>query len=94
MKKLRLNLDELTLETFVTYRAETRVGTVAGHATRFCTDGGSCSGTCYMTCGDIACNTYYNQCGTYDEASCAGSNCFDTDDENTCVHTCLQSCPC
>jgi hypothetical protein len=95
MKKLRLNLDELTVETFATHRAETRVGTVAGRdATRWCTDGGSCDGTCYMTCGDIDCSTYYMECGTYDQASCPGGDCFNTDGENTCVHTCLESCSC
>jgi hypothetical protein len=102
MKKLKLNLDELTVESFATHRAGLRAGTVEGREatqycggpSRWCTDGGSCDGTCFMTCGDIPCNSYYMQCGTYDAATCMGGDCFNTDGENTCVHTCVNTCGC
>lgn len=100
MKKLKLSLDELTVESFTTHRGGSRVGTVAGREitancgnTRWCT-GGSCDGTCFMTCGDVPCNSYYDQCGSHDQASCAGGDCFNTHGENTCLHTCGISCGC
>jgi hypothetical protein len=106
MKKLKLNLDELAVETFVTDHQEGQRGTVAGYATNLCityrcdntnlcTGGDSCDGTCYATCGDEPCNSYDAACGgTAYENSCAGGDCFNTDNENTCEHTCLMSCPC
>jgi hypothetical protein len=100
MKKLRLNFDELTVESFTTHRGGTRGGTVAGREitqncgdTQYCT-GGSCDGTCYATCGDVPCNSHYFQCGTYDGATCVAGDCFNTDGENTCQFTCGISCGC
>lgn len=106
MKKLKLNLDELAVETFTTEHGEDGRGTVAGHATFACLSrkcggtavctGGSCDGTCYATCGDEPCNSYdRTQCGgTAYENSCAGGDCFESDNEYTCNYTCLNSCSC
>jgi len=109
MRKLKLNLDELAVETFATDHREVRRGTVAGHATNICItarcldtdlctgadgDAGSCDGTCYATCGDAPCASYdIDQCGGT-AYSCAGGNCFQTDYEYTCRNTCLKSCNC
>jgi len=110
MKKLKLDLDELAVETFATDHGVERRGTVGGHATyacitarclntAACTGGGagSCDGTCYATCGDVPCASWdIDQCGggTVYDNSCFGGDCFNTDDENTCINTCLNSCPC
>ncbi|HEU4559496.1 MAG TPA: hypothetical protein VFS20_16690 [Longimicrobium sp.] len=106
MKKLKLELDDLAVETFATDRGEVRRGTVAGYYTNLCityrcdntnlcTAGDSCDGTCYATCGDEPCASYdINQCGgTAYANSCLGGDCFKTD-EWTCRNTCLASCPC
>jgi hypothetical protein len=82
MKKLRLVLDELSVETFATDGGEAPRGTVVGHATntcityrclntRLCTGAGgnaaSCDGTCYATCGDRDCASMaILYCQTYD----------------------------
>jgi hypothetical protein len=110
MKKLKLNLDQLAVDSFTIDHRETGRGTVAGHATNTCItarclntnlctgQGGnapSCDGTCYATCGDVNCASMdLTHCGggTAYEASCAGGDCFNTDDENTCIHTCLNTC--
>jgi hypothetical protein len=105
MKKLKLDLNELAVETFATDHGGRERGTVAGHATntcitarcdgtRLCTGGPSCDGTCYATCGDEPCNSQgLEYCGgTAYENSCAGGDCFHTDNENTCEHTCLNTC--
>jgi hypothetical protein len=105
MKKLKLNLDQLAVDTFTTDHHQGGRGTVAGHATNLCityrcqntnlcTGGDSCDGTCYATCGDVNCASYEltNCGGTAYDASCAGGDCYNTDNENTCLHTCLNSC--
>jgi hypothetical protein len=71
MKKLKLDLNELAVETFAAADGGVERGTVAGHATFGCITakcddsnlctvqeggiGGSCDGTCYATCGDVPC---------------------------------------
>ena len=96
MKKLKLNLDALAVETFATDDRREGRGTVAGQGftnlcityrcdgTNLCTGGGggSCDGTCYATCGDVNCASYeVGNCGT-DYADCGSVNI------DTCAYTC------
>jgi hypothetical protein len=96
MNKLKLTVDDLAVESFSIEHGATRMGTVqARELTQRCGDtsictGGSCDGTCYATCGDVNCASYYNQCGTAD-GSCLGP-CFQTDGDQTCINTCLNTC--
>ncbi|HEU0054604.1 MAG TPA: hypothetical protein VFQ39_15560 [Longimicrobium sp.] len=106
MKKLRLELDTLAVESFDTTRDDMRRGTVRGMETDYTvclgncgepTGGGYCSGTCanYTT----SCDTEYTNCGdrTCDytcgscNASCAG---VPTSCQATCVdQICLATQP-
>jgi len=63
MKKLKLELDELSVESFPTARAEEERGTVAGQNEPPYTQ--SCDGSCVNTCNSCV-NTCYNTC----QASC------------------------
>jgi hypothetical protein len=71
MNKLKLNLDELSVESFDTTRAEKEKGTVFGE---------QC--TCYTQCTCPGCPTCanYNTCN----ATC-GATCANTCDDATCV---------
>ncbi len=84
MKKLKLSLDDLEVESFETTPeiADTK-GTVVGYGggtawgeTCVASECGSCGGTCFETCG--------NTCGGTCGRSCGGS----------CVNTCLGTCLC
>jgi hypothetical protein len=79
MKKLRLELDELTVESFGTQREEDVRGTVAGQNEPAYTQ--SCDGSCVNTCASCV-NTCLNTC----QASCAETNC------NSCAYTCEYRC--
>lgn len=67
MKKLKLQLDELAVESFTTTRADGARGTVAAYATErgtTCVGGNSCGPE---TCGDFACIIHTdnaNVCGS------------------------------
>lgn len=80
--KMKLDLDELQVESFETVAGEAERGTVHGYITGTlgcnCTDDtcASCEGTC-DTCADTCPNTCRNTC----PATCA-----------TCPETCWQSC--
>lgn len=85
--KLKLNLDQLTVESFNTTRGGPKEGTVYGE---------QC--TCYTNCtcpGCPSCDaTCENTCNyTCDDATCVGCtdgySCFDTD--CGCVETCQQT---
>lgn len=79
MRKLKLQLDALKVETFATSGHRARRGTVAGHGitqSGTCgtgcggyTDGGdTCMGgqwTCHDSC-DTGCNSYFGTCYTAD----------------------------
>ena len=78
MKKLRLELDELAVESFRTHREEDVRGTVAGQNEPPYTR--SCGGSCVATCASCV-NTCLNTC----QASCAGTC-------NTCAQTCEFHC--
>ena len=70
MRKLKLDLDRLAVDTFVTEETEGKRGTVVGHATFRCTTTDRCTedscgqNTCFISC-DGVCGTYYCV-GTYD----------------------------
>jgi len=99
MKKLRLSLEELAVESFTTQRDAPVRGTVAGNQTTGvqiicdCPTNGyentcrDCSNSCLGTC-EASCN------GTCD-ASCNGTcdGCTETVDDWTCRGTCDCSVP-
>lgn len=78
MKKLRLQLDDLSVESFGTHQEETARGTVAGRNEPPYTQ--SCDGSCVATCASCV-NTCLNTC----QASCAGTC-------DTCAPTCEFHC--
>ncbi len=101
MRKLRLVLDNLLVESFDTTGTGAPRGTVVGEQ---CSCGGTCVGqatcghTCAYTCDDptcpacptcaASCNGTCDACGSYD--SC-GDTCFATCGD-TCFATCGYSC--
>jgi len=106
MRKLRLELDDLQVEAFVTEARRPNVGTVHGFISFHCslacdTVNATCDGA--FTCGDTCDGQQYtcilscggcgsNRCGTAD-ASCADPSCVDTC--TLCnVNDCTVSCAC
>jgi len=82
MKKLRLELDELAVETFDTSVTDALEGTVHGHFTNFA----SCS-FCHATCIETGCDTCDN---SLDYCTC---NCtVDCNPQHTRYKP--DSCPC
>jgi hypothetical protein len=85
--KLKLNLDELSVESFDTTRTEQKKGTVFGE---------QC--TCWTACGQNTCpgcptcdNTCAGTCAfTCDDASCAGT--CDASCNGTCEASCNGTC--
>jgi hypothetical protein len=87
MKKLRLQLDELNVESFTTGEGDENRGTVKGNVSTLCTGGGrTCDdgNTCVAgdTCGDN--DTCYISCFgscpapcTNEESYCYNNTCFD-----------------
>jgi hypothetical protein len=77
MRKLNLNVQELSVESFETSRMAPEKGTVFGHATDAagtCAGHYTCDGTCDQTCGVVAsCELYNSYCGTYVEVGCPNS---------------------
>ncbi len=84
MKKLKLNLDDIKVESFETSANNlSAVGTVKGNATL--TEYVTCNGCTHITCG--------NTCGnTCNGNTCDGNTCDGTCDGNTCDGTCNVSC--
>lgn len=87
MKKLRLQLDDLRIDSFDTTAPQKAKGTVFGE---------QC--TCYTNCTCPGCPTCYQSCNGSCDASCNGS-CGATCDgtcgatcEDTCYNTCAVSC--
>ncbi|HEX8317077.1 hypothetical protein [Longimicrobium sp.] len=75
--KLKLNLDELTVDSFDTTKNEAKTGTVFGE---------QC--TCYTNCTCPGCPTCDASCNGTCDASCNGTcdaSCNGTYYENTCV---------
>ena len=88
--KLKLNLDQLSVESFDTTLTERPKGTVFGE---------QC--TCYTNCTCPGCPTCDATCpqtcvNTCDDPSCAGScdasACYGTCGEYTCALTCEDTC--
>lgn len=83
MGKLKLELDELAVESFDTSATDPQHGTVRGHETDgdpYTCGGETCMGgqqTCWDSC-DTVCGSYY--CATA-EASCG---------QGSCVYTCTS----
>jgi len=96
VKKLRLELDELAVDSFATDGLLRAAGTVHGHLSAICTyacngtDGGTCNDpTCVGdTCnGDYTCQLSCTECNSYycasDDPSCG---------QFSCVYTCEVGC--
>ena len=78
--KLKLNLDELAVDSFDTVGAEKTKGTVFGE---------QC--TCYTNCTCPGCPTCYASCnGTCDASACNGT--CDASCNGTCGASCDYSC--
>jgi hypothetical protein len=79
MNKLKLRLDDLSVESFDTVRAERSKGTVMGQ--ELCSCGGTCAGqaTCDYTCDDPTCPY------TCDDNTCAATC-------DTCSPSCWDTC--
>ena len=105
MKKLSLQLDDLTVESFHVQDAPRERGTVMGHDTVRCTNtcdtlnnytcdgqatcGGQTCGNLYTCQGDGCGGTGADQCPQTEDASCQQVSCIIW----SCV-TCDQSCSC
>jgi hypothetical protein len=92
MKKLRLQLDKLQVDSFATDGLTQEVGTVHGHVTALrcstgcetdgvtCDGGGTCNGA-YSCNGEYSCQLSCTDCGTYycitDQVSCGQLSCVD-----------------
>jgi len=86
MKKLKLELEELRVESLETGSGEETVGTVRGR--NYATDvGTTCDGrnTCWDSC-DGVCGTYY--CAPTDGDSCKMATCI-INTCQSCAFTCL-----
>ena len=87
MNKLKLQLDDLTVESFDTTAARDEKGTVFGEQ---CTCDTACTCPGCPTC-DITCpNTCYETC---DDASCYGATCEGTCRIDTCGFSQYDTCP-
>jgi hypothetical protein len=82
MKKLRLRLDDLRIDSFQTTQAEQPEGTVFGE---------QC--TCHTQCTCPGCPTCYASCNGTCDASCNGScNCSGDTCNASCFGTCEETC--
>ncbi len=82
MNKLKLDLDELAVESFETCGGDREKGTVLGQELCTCpgvTCANTCAPTCAYTCDDVTCA---NSC----EGTCHGISCF-----TRCIDSCI--CP-
>jgi hypothetical protein len=85
MKKLTLDLNALTVQSFATAPAAPSRGTVHGEQQCTCPTACTCPGcpTCDETCPD----TCYETCAGFTCATCGG--------QETCDYTCwTRRCPC
>jgi hypothetical protein len=87
--KLRLNLDQLTVDSFTTEHTRRQSGTVHGQqctCPTACTCPGcpTCDASCNGTCGDTCAASCYGTCG--DSCDCSGWTCpgYCTGNEATC----------
>ncbi|HEX6040202.1 hypothetical protein [Longimicrobium sp.] len=100
MKKLSLDLDTLSVETFETAAGATERGTVHGHGPTWPYNGCTANEPCLpvshpdhtvdYTCDDYSCwNTCQQSCGGSCYASCTCPTMV-----NTCAETCQPTVPC
>lgn len=83
MKKLRLNLERLEVQSFETEHAAGERGTVQGRAGTY--REWTCDGTCDQTCGAPAsCVGAGEYCGTYPDQGCPNSQWYCTDAQWVC----------
>jgi hypothetical protein len=80
MKKLSLNLDNLTVESFETAESEERLGTVRGHV---CSD--VCTASCAGTCGILPASAESECFALPKTRFCTG----DTEDISGCQPCCV-----
>jgi hypothetical protein len=96
MRKLKLRMDDLAVDSFSIAAAEGS-GTVRGReitqncgGTDYCTLGSSCDGSCYASCGDPDCGSYYCTGDNSCYASCAdGCTVY-----GSCEGSCWATCTC
>lgn len=84
MRKLKLNLEALVVETFGTGHAPAQRGTVYGRATDRCNTNWSCEGTCGPRCETNTCVETYD---FYCTPGSCGTSC-----NLPCVDTCDAPC--
>lgn len=108
MKKLKLELDALSVESFEADAREGRIGTVAAYdftlqcgGTDLCTV--SCNGTCDASCGGISCagtcpapcdsGGFYSECCSIDcTPACTAGQYNTACCDPTVDHTCGEAC--
>lgn len=84
MKKIKLELDRLQVESFAVTRERSEGGTVHGHATPGCTPAGACE--TLFTCYEYTCNG-----GSCDQQPSCGHLAYTcTDCGDTCAETCID----
>lgn len=76
MKKMRLELDDLRVDSFATGGSETKMGTVEAHMPP----------PSMWTCPEVGCNETWN-CG-----GGGTNTCNYTQYDHTCQHTCAEGC--
>jgi hypothetical protein len=93
MSKLRLQPDDLAVETFHVTEAARERGTVFGEQCTCptdCTCPGcpTCDGTCPYSCDDYSCNGENTCAGHTCEGTCRVDGCGFSDRWDTCERTC------
>jgi hypothetical protein len=78
MKKLSLNLEQLSVESFETAEGEKRTGTVRAY---ICSD--VCTASCQPTCGNVPIS--YDSGCEFGALAASRLNCGDTEDFRCCV---------
>ena len=87
MEKLKLQLDNLTVESFDTTCEVKGSGTVRGEqATNTCPGCPTCAATCAYTCDDATCPNCPT-CAVSCNGTCQGQTCWDS-----CGRTCWDTC--
>jgi hypothetical protein len=88
MEKLKLDLDELVVESFNTAPGSPPEGTVAAHQQSgpYTDECWSCGGSCGMQTCDVTCDVRKDTCGTC--AISCGQSCWGTCDYESCRGSC------
>lgn len=89
MKKLRLHLEDLSVESFGTGPEPAQRGTVHGRATARCNTNVSCNGTCHLQCGTYYCVPTEGTCDNICNPQTGGTSCA-----QPCVYTCDGAASC